>query len=125
MLKKISLLNKFSDCYKVNVKFKHDLRRVKDILSAGTEFRRGQEVNVRGWVKNIRKMKDMVFADVNDGSSSRNLQVVLDKTKFPKVAYGTSIDVLGKLDQTPKGQIEVHADTCRIIGNLHLLIQFL
>jgi asparaginyl-tRNA synthetase len=92
------------------------VHRIKDILSAGTGNQNGQQVTVKGWVKNSRKMKELVFVDINDGSCSQSLQVVLEKDKFPKVAYGVSVDVNGVLAQTPKGQIELRSGSCKVIG---------
>lgn len=64
-------------------------------------------------------MKKIVFADVNDGSTYKILQTVIDKElmkKTPDLNYGTSVIVSGKLNQTPKGQLEIAADEVKIVG---------
>ena len=39
---------------------------------------------LQGWVKSVRKQKDVVFIDLNDGSSPQSLQIVAASTAFPK-----------------------------------------
>lgn len=39
----------------------------------------GTKINVRGWVRSIRKQKAVTFITVNDGSSVRSLQVVVPR----------------------------------------------
>ena len=41
-------------------------------------------VCLQGWVKAVRKQKDLVFVDLNDGSTPQNLQVVAHLEDFPK-----------------------------------------
>jgi len=38
--------------------------------------------SLQGWVKSVRKQKDLVFIDVNDGSSLRSLQVIVPSEKL-------------------------------------------
>src|SRR5699024_10804710 len=37
----------------------------------------GEEVQVRGWIRTVRRQKQNVFIEVNDGSSLTNLQIVV------------------------------------------------
>jgi asparaginyl-tRNA synthetase len=39
-----------------------------------------KEVKVKGWIKSVRAMKENIFADINDGSTGLNLQIVCDKS---------------------------------------------
>lgn len=39
----------------------------------------GTKINVRGWVRSIRKQKAVTFITVNDGSSVHSLQVVVPR----------------------------------------------
>ena len=32
--------------------------------------------DLQGWVRNVRKQKELVFIDLNDGSTAERLQVV-------------------------------------------------
>jgi asparaginyl-tRNA synthetase len=71
----------------------------------------------QGWVKGIRSMKKNLFVDLNDGTSARNLQIVLDKSKKdPTLGYGCSVSVDGVLGETPQGQPEIKAEKCEVIS---------
>jgi asparaginyl-tRNA synthetase len=37
---------------------------------------KGEEVKIDGWLKSVRGHKNVIFAEVNDGSSSEGLQAV-------------------------------------------------
>ena len=43
---------------------------------AGPSSGTGEEVKIDGWLKSVRGHKNVVFAEVNDGSSSEGLQAV-------------------------------------------------
>ena len=69
------------------------------ILNDGSKYE-GQEVLVSGWVRTARDSKNMAFIALNDGSSLKHLQLVIDKstyqgdlTKFLKV--GVSLNANG------------------------------
>lgn len=61
-------------------------------------------------------MKERSFVDVNDGSTSQNLQIVLEKTEHKKPGHASSIYAKGVLGQTPKGQLELLADDFQVIS---------
>jgi asparaginyl-tRNA synthetase len=42
----------------------------------------GTKVNVKGWVRTRRGNKNVNFIAVNDGSTIKNIQVVVDLSKF-------------------------------------------
>jgi len=44
--------------------------------NAGPPSEKGEEVKIDGWLKSVRGHKNVVFAEVNDGSSSEGLQAV-------------------------------------------------
>ena len=62
---------------------------------------------VCGWVKTIRDSKSIGFIELNDGSSFRNLQVVLSQDKLSnfaeivKLNVGSAIVVRGPVVLTP------------------------
>ncbi len=77
------------------------LRRTKvaDVLKR-TDF--GATVNVRGWVRTHRSSKAVDFIALNDGSTIKNVQVVVDPTAFDadllkQVTTGACISVNGLL----------------------------
>lgn len=79
-----------------------------------------QEVKVRGWVKTNRNMKMNIFADINDGSTGENLQLVCDKSDKAKLGFGSSVEALGVLCETPKGQLEVKVKNLKLLGDCPL-----
>src|SRR5574344_1965348 len=62
----------------------------------------GQIVNVRGWVSTHRARKAVDVIALNDGSTIKNIQVVVDPTKFDaellkQITTGSCINVNGEL----------------------------
>ncbi|MCQ2312515.1 MAG: asparagine--tRNA ligase [Paludibacteraceae bacterium] len=62
----------------------------------------GEPINVRGWVRSRRGNKNVSFIALNDGSTIKNIQVVVDLEKFPEeqlkpVTTGACIAVTGIL----------------------------
>lgn len=83
----------------------------------------GKEVSVMGWVRTRRGNKHVQFIALNDGSTIKNIQIVLDMTKFTDeqlrpVTTGSSVHVTGALcESMGKGQtVEVQADTLEVFG---------
>ena len=83
----------------------------------------GEEVDVKGWVRSRRGNKNVAFIALNDGSSIKNVQIVVDFAKIPEeslkdITTGASIHVQGKaVASQGKGQaIEVQADEIEIYG---------
>ena len=81
----------------------------------------GKEVNVMGWVRTRRGNKHVQFVALNDGSTIKNIQIVLDMAKFTDeqlrpVTTGASVHVTGTLcESMGKGQsVEVQADTLEV-----------
>lgn len=81
------------------------------------------EVSVMGWVRSRRGNKYVQFVALNDGSTIRNLQVVLDMQLFTDeqlraVTTGSSIHVTGRLVASQgKGQtVEVQASSLEVFG---------
>ena len=73
--------------------------KVVDVLQR-TDF--GAVVNVRGWVRTHRSSKSVDFIALNDGSTIKNVQVVVDPSKFDEsmlkqITTGSCINVNGEL----------------------------
>ncbi|KAF5304653.1 hypothetical protein FQR65_LT18847 [Abscondita terminalis] len=79
-----------------------------------------QQIQVKGWVKSLRKMKGTAFLDVNDGSCCDNLQVVLPVDKLGALSAGSSVIASGSLNKTPKGQFELNSDLLEVCGNCNI-----
>ncbi len=77
------------------------IRRTKvvDVLRR-TDF--GAEVNVKGWVRTHRSSKAVDFIALNDGSTIKNVQIVVDPSAFDEnilkqITTGACISATGKL----------------------------
>ena len=73
--------------------------KVVDVLQR-TDF--GAVVNVKGWVRTHRSSKSVDFIALNDGSTIKNVQVVVDPSKFyesmlKQITTGSCINVNGEL----------------------------
>lgn len=79
-----------------------------------------QDVKVKGWIKVIRAMKTSIFADINDGSTGDNLQIVCSREDKLKLGFGSSIEASGTLVETPKGQLEVKVKELKVVGDCPL-----
>ncbi|MDE6006136.1 MAG: asparagine--tRNA ligase [Muribaculaceae bacterium] len=95
---------------------------IKELL-VNPEKYEGSKVDVKGWVRTRRGNKHVQFVALNDGSTIKNLQIVLDASKFDEesmkpVTTGSSIHVQGLLVPSQgKGQsVEVQADEMEIYG---------
>lgn len=83
----------------------------------------GQKVCVKGWVRTRRGNKNVQFVSLNDGSTIKNIQIVIDLAKFSEeelkpITTGSSIHVEGMLVASQgKGQTsEIQAETIEIYG---------
>lgn len=79
-----------------------------------------KEVKVRGWIKTVRVMKENLFADINDGSTGENLQIVCNKSEKGKLGFGASIEASGTLSTAPKGQLELKVKELKRFGDCPL-----
>ncbi len=91
-----------------------------DVLKS-TDY--GKEVTVKGWVRTHRSSKAVDFIALNDGSTIKNVQVVVDPAKFDEellkqITTGSCICVKGTLVESPAaGQpSEVQANEIEIYG---------
>ena len=67
---------------------------------ACTDF--GKDINVKGWVRSHRSSKAVDFIALNDGSTIKNIQVVvdpstIDEDKLKSITTGACISVVGTL----------------------------
>ncbi len=97
-----------------------DRKRVKEILTKNEEMK---NIIVLGWVRTKRDSKNVVFIELNDGSTLNNLQIVIDGEnieKFPlnKISTGASIKVQGNLIKSPGKEqgVELIPSLLEVIG---------
>ena len=84
------------------------MERIKiSAIYAGAEQFSDQTITVCGWVRTIRDMKNFGFAELNDGSCLKSLQVVLERdtlNNYDEIAHqnvGAALIVKGTLVLTP------------------------
>lgn len=96
----------------------NDGTKIKAILASDkTDY----ETVVKGWVRTFRSNR---FIALNDGSSDKNLQVVvdfeqLDPTLLKRITTGAALSVKGKIVASPgAGQaVEMHASALEVLGD--------
>ena len=93
--------------------------KVKDLLA----MQAGQEVLAKGWVRTKRGNKEIAFIALNDGSTIRNIQIVVDKNAdtesvLAQIGTGACIGVQGELvESVGSGQaVEIHAREITVYG---------
>jgi asparaginyl-tRNA synthetase len=99
---------------------------IKDILSLPPD---GREITVRGWIRTKRELKNLVFIEVNDGSSFRGIQCAFDLGRqdgapdrlgafLDAAGTGASVEIGGVLVPSPAaGQsVELAGRSVRLIG---------
>ncbi len=96
-------------------------RRIKDILRLKAD---SQNITAEGWVRTKRDSKSICFLEITDGSSLKNLQVIIDKEKFSldkeidRISTGASVVIRGILVPSPgKNQdVELQGHEIEILG---------
>ena len=85
------------------------------------EYTLGSEVVVKGWVRSFRNNQ---FIQINDGSTIKNIQAVLELDKFEenlvkRITTGAAVGVVGKVvESAGAGQkIEILVTSLEIIGD--------
>ena len=86
-----------------------------------TDF--GATVNVKGWVRTHRSSKAVDFIALNDGSTIKNIQIVVDPAKFDaeqlkQITTGACISAVGILVESQgEGQSsEIQCESLEIYG---------
>ena len=98
------------------------MKRTK-IIDALQSTDYGKEINVKGWVRTHRSSKAVDFIALNDGSTIKNIQVVVDPSSVDEetlksITTGACISVVGTLVESPaQGQAsEVQCKTIEVYG---------
>ena len=94
--------------------------KVVDALKS-TDF--GKEINVKGWVRTHRSSKAVDFIALNDGSTIKNIQVVVAPAKFDaqmlkNITTGACISAVGTLVESQgAGQtVEIQCEQLEVYG---------
>ncbi|MBP5306685.1 MAG: asparagine--tRNA ligase [Paludibacteraceae bacterium] len=94
--------------------------KVSDLIKMNPQ---GELVNAKGWVRSKRGNKNVNFIALNDGSTVKNIQVVVDVAKFDldlvkKITTGACISVNGSLvaSQGAGQSVEIQASEILLYG---------
>ncbi len=80
------------------------------------------KVTVCGWVRTSRDSKNMAFIELNDGTSFKHLQIVIDKAVISDISdymkLGTSLKVEGILVNSAVAvdSVEINAESIEVLG---------
>ncbi len=83
----------------------------------------GKDVVVAGWVRTARDSKTMAFLALNDGTSLKHLQIVVNKAEYAGdlggvLKNGVSVKVEGKVVPALKeGDVEINATSIQLLGD--------
>lgn len=84
----------------------------------------GKTVTVCGWVRTARNSKNVAFIELNDGTSLKHIQIVIDKALDldyeDALRLGTSIKVVGEVVEARQGAVEINAKEISVIGTCPL-----
>ncbi|XP_017124806.1 probable asparagine--tRNA ligase, mitochondrial [Drosophila elegans] len=81
----------------------------------------GDSLSIQGWIKNVRRLKNNTFLDVNDGSTSSRFQVVVPRTpENQHLSPGSVISAVGQIQVAPNGSFELHAQRVEMLADGHL-----
>lgn len=79
------------------------------------------QVTLCGWVRTSRDSKNVAFLEVNDGTSLKHIQVVVDKSVIadpsPFMKLGTAVRVVGRaVKGMVQNAVEVNAEKIEVLG---------
>lgn len=101
---------------------KNIMSRIK-IIDALSLRPSNANICIEGWVRNFRKGKEVSFISLNDGSTIKSLQIVLENTKFKNellsnIHVGACLSVNGNLtvSQGGKQDLELSVKEVFILG---------
>ena len=94
---------------------------IRAIIAAPEDYF-GKVVTVCGWVRTARDSKTISFLEINDGTTIKNLQIIVNKNEIPAealqnvYAVGTSLRVTGELVASERNGCEVVLKTVEVLG---------
>lgn len=80
------------------------------------------QVTVCGWVRTSRDSKSMAFIELNDGTTLKHLQIVINKADFNDISdymkLGTALKVTGKAVKSAVAadSVEINAESIAVLG---------
>lgn len=97
---------------------------IRDIMNDESYIQK--DVTVCGWVRTSRDSKTMAFLELNDGTTFKHLQIVINKGDFededlkPFLQLGASLKVIGTVVPSAvnkQGGVEINAKEITVIGS--------
>ncbi len=94
---------------------------IKQIFAEGEKYA-GSLVTVCGWVRTWRDSKSVAFIELNDGTSLKNLQIVIEKQTVPAESYkdalavGAALLVKGVLLVSERNGYELSFGSVEVLG---------
>ena len=93
---------------------------IKQVFDSYKQFI-GKQITVCGWVRTARDSKNVAFLEVSDGTCLKNLQIVIDKSRFDdKVSgafsVGCGVRLVGVLAESQQNVCELQLDSYDILG---------
>ena len=98
---------------------------IKDVMTNAELI--GKEVTVCGWVRTSRDSKTMAFAELNDGTTFKHIQIVINKTEFAQgeelpefLRLGVALCVTGTVVPSAvnkEGGVEINATQIELLGD--------
>lgn len=95
----------------------------KTIATILKEAATGSEMTIKGWVRTKRENKNVVFININDGSTVNNIQAVADPAQFDealiaKITTGAGVAITGTLvaSQGSGQSVELQAKDIVVYG---------
>ena len=84
----------------------------------------GKKIAVSGWIRTVRDSKNIGFMEINDGSSFKGIQVVLEQAKLSnyteavKLNVRAAVNIVGEVVLTPEAKqpFEINADSLEVEG---------
>ena len=97
---------------------------IKELLQSNPD---GRLINIRGWVRTRREMKNLIFVEVNDGSCFRSIQCTFDTAgsldtatvgALAELSTGAAVEISGALVSSPASgqEVEAAASSLVIVG---------
>lgn len=92
---------------------------VKEVLTNSELL--GKSVTVCGWVRTARDSKNMAFIELNDGTSLKHIQLVVDKGSITvddrAFHLGASLNVTGTVVEARQGSVEINVESVEVLGD--------
>ncbi|MDE6597025.1 MAG: asparagine--tRNA ligase [Clostridia bacterium] len=94
---------------------------IKQLFSESANFA-GKSVTVCGWVRTWRDSKSIAFIELNDGTSLKNLQLIIDKEKIaesiskPALVVGNALRVTGEFIPSERNGFELSVKGIEVLG---------